>query len=333
MSEFQTHLCAKHRKNPVQKCTLVPHMNVTLKVPSISSADIVVYHSPCVDGHLSAALAHWFACGQNQVLKFHGSSPQDAQDGKVIEKLGTSGITDSQFIVYCDICPRADTLRPMDLVIDHHPLAAKTASQITDRSQVVFNTERSGAALMWEYLTGTDVSNAPEFVRAVDLHDRGKFTEAQALRSEQYYAATSIIADQNENKPCFDCYIELMNNPEPLLNQTAEWVERHKKQVAFFVQMARRVMFYEREAVFVYGADGRYATDIGRALLDVQSDPNKLVIVARYDASKNLTFWSFRSRDGMSAAAAAQILRGNGHGNAAGAETHGPNVFEYLKFI
>lgn len=313
-------LCAKHQHISESQIKPVTHSNLT--VNNIQEAAFLVHHAPCVDGFLAASLA-W---GANPRLKMIGAHPQEVRDGKIPDKIKVLYPGENGPVVYCDVCPDAAT---NSLVLDHHPVAATLVSDVQPQS-VIFDHLRSGAALMWQYIYGKkDLSEAPEFVRAVDLYDRGQFSEAEKFRSSLYYSACALLSEDNGGKPCPLCYLNLMVDPEPMLLRATQQDIAHKKQVDFWANLAIPVTFMDRPAMLVYGSDGRYSTDISRRVFEKHIDAT-LIIMPRYHPGDNKTYWSFRSRDGKSAREAAQLLKGNGHGDAAGAETIGNHVYQYF---
>lgn len=113
--------------------------------------DCVIYHSPCADGTASAAIAkHYlssrFPDRKVQYIGIHAGS-----------RLPAHLIADN--VLICDVCFRYSDMLLLSqrvkkyLVLDHHKSSKLDLQEIPDDNKI-FDMERSGAMITWNYFYG-----------------------------------------------------------------------------------------------------------------------------------------------------------------------------------
>ena len=155
--------------------------------PLFDDADIFVYHYPCIDGQLSAALAYIV----KPTMTFIGTTLKDVD--VLAEQLS------GKRVIFCDVCPT----RPhpyLHWVIDHHTRAKEQQSN----TNVIYDEVKSGAGLLWWLLTDDDPQSecTPRLIKAVDSTD---FTSSSDM-------GELCVALQDVD--CFDCYIQALCDPD-----------------------------------------------------------------------------------------------------------------------
>jgi uncharacterized protein len=137
--------------------------------------DLVIHHSPCDDGHASAACFYHY----NKNIELYGLHPKDTPD--------LTRVTGKN-VVLVDICFDTETMRKMSqlakkiLVLDHHVTSKETMTQ--SLSESLFDPERilfyfvmgtAGVQLTWEYLCPDE--DIPEALYYIGLKDVWKHEE------------------------------------------------------------------------------------------------------------------------------------------------------------
>jgi uncharacterized protein len=110
----------------------------------MTSNNVVLYHDNCNDG-FCAAYVFWKWVDKNATFipVSYGNAPPDNLDSKKIYILDFSYSRE----ILEDIKQRAESL----LVIDHHKTAQK---ELEGLDYCIFDINKSGASLTWDYLTG-----------------------------------------------------------------------------------------------------------------------------------------------------------------------------------
>lgn len=140
-------------------------------IPKVDdNIDICIYHSPCIDGMLSA----WIVYKQygDSKIEFIGYNfkPFDNMDKYV-----------GKDILFLDCCPKLDEFKQFVeiaksiKVIDHHKTTIDVMSKYTtydtvnDKVKFIFNTENSGCMLSWKYFTIDE--QIPWFIKYAEDRD------------------------------------------------------------------------------------------------------------------------------------------------------------------
>lgn len=119
------------------------------------NVDLVIYHSPCNDGHACAALFYYY----NRKITLLGLHPQDSlfkPDGKDVDR---ETLFRNKNVVFTDIAFDIATMTKVSglankvIVLDHH-ITNKNTLESIDLVNVkpVFVMDMAGVCLTWEYL-------------------------------------------------------------------------------------------------------------------------------------------------------------------------------------
>lgn len=306
--------------NPIGTCYAFPNQDFPYDplalvagctIKCIQDAEVLVFHMPCIDGMLAASMAYW----ANPRLKLIGVTHDALHAGAIDKEI------EGKRTIFCDICPKPEKLRPrLDLVIDHHPATAEIVDPPSDGElkRVIFDGKKSGAGLMWWYLTRRhpQAPDTPLFLRAVDSRDRGLF-DVVPLSGALYTA----IGDST----CVGCYMDMLYQPLRFVAPEVLKAEQERlARVQQLVPTARAFCIGGRRAWVVCDVHHTLVSELGRGILTTSPDrQHDVAALLCYNAELKTTRWSFRSIDGESARTMALYMKGNGHGDAAGATTEG----------
>ena len=144
----------------------------------MSSKPLVIYHYPCLDG-FTAAWAVWKAHPDWEFYPAkHGDAPPDVTGRDVY-------IVDFSYKrpILLVMADWANSIT----ILDHHKTAQEDLKDLAEetrtRIEVLFNMDKSGARLAWEYFhPGADV---PELVKYVEDRDlwRFKYIDTSAVNA------------------------------------------------------------------------------------------------------------------------------------------------------
>lgn len=289
--------------------------------------DIVIYHDHCADG-FGAAWACWMRWGDAcQYLPASYQQPPPDVAGK--------------HVLIVDFSYKADILREMGraarsiIVLDHHKTAQADLSdwQIDDVAgefwagddplkavrhndeyigqpiAALFDMERSGAGLAWEFCHDGDTPLLLQLIEDRDLW-RFRFEETKPfglwLRSEPFDFERWELLSQ-----------ELADGRDGARIMT----EARAMQKFFDAKVEEIASFAARQPIgsfnpIVVNCPPMFASEVGNALL--VKHPNAPFAATYFDAP-NARLWSLRSRDDREdVSAVAAQFGGGGHRNAAG---------------
>ena len=140
--------------------------------------DVVVYHSPCNDGHASAALFY----DHINDLTFHGLHPKDA-----LLTPDVCALIKGKNVVFVDIAFSRDTMLEVAklanrvLVLDHHVTNETCLKSLNvDNMLCIFQMDVPGVFLSWMYLYARPVSEMPTALYYIGLKDVWKHKDNKA---------------------------------------------------------------------------------------------------------------------------------------------------------
>jgi oligoribonuclease NrnB/cAMP/cGMP phosphodiesterase (DHH superfamily) len=271
---------------------------------------LVIYHHNCADGFSAAWVFHhaYQLSNARPVPEFvpgrYGSPPPDVTGRHVY-------LVDFSYKAPV-IEQMLDTAASVTL-IDHHATALDELQHLAHREppqrrlRVVFDLQRSGATLAWDYMfPGRD---RPLLLGHIEDRDLWRFKlphtrEIQAAVFSHPYT--------------FEVWDKLMAaDPHDLLALTAQGAaiaRKHRKDVTELVETCRRRMHICGHEVWAASLPHIFASDAGELMC--QGEPFAAVY---WDTAEHRQF-SLRSRgiDGADVAALAATMGGGGHRNAAG---------------
>jgi len=262
---------------------------------------LVIYHGGCRDGFCAAwaVYRHFHTVGD--ICGFHagyyGQPPPDCTDLDVIIVDFSYSREDMERI--------AATARTL-IVLDHHKTAREAlGSLVVPRGDVVFDMNRSGAGLAWDYFIPAPRPWVVDYIEDRDLW-RHALPDSKAIN-----AYLSVLPFE------FDEWTKAAESvkPEEAAALGAIVVKKTDQYVREVLKNARRVTF-EGHAVPIVNAR---QVDISE-LLDqlAQGEPFAMGWWQRADGEYQ---YSFRSRGEFDVSELAKKYGGGGHKNAAGFES------------
>ncbi len=289
--------------------------------------DVMLYHSNCTDG-FGAAWAAWMRWG-NEVSYLpasYGTAPPDVTGKHVLigdfsfklpvleEMLKTAAsvvILDHHKTAQADLAPFA-----VDLCGDAQLSPDDVAGMLADAVELgrppcfaLFDMEKSGARLVWEFCHTAPVPRMIELIEDRDLW-RWRFDDAKPfglwLRSEPMaFQRWTEIAEQ------------LDKDPREMMLEARAMQRFFDQKVRELVSMVRMIRIAGQD-VPAANVPPMFASDVGNALLAVYPDAP---FSACYSDQGKQRGFSLRSEDGRTdVSAIAKRYGGGGHRNAAGFE-------------
>lgn len=258
-----------------------------------------VTHFPCNDGFTAAWLLN---------KKFPDAKQHHVNHGAKTP----AGLTDS-IVIFADFCYPLDQMRQIIvdnvrvLVFDHHLGALSVLetlkAEYPNTFDYVFINEKSGAGIVADYYDLT----RDYLINAIEANDLWQADDDQK-------AFVEYVRSFPQTYQLLDDLYGLTATTPTLAIEAGRNIIRAK------MQMVEQAMKFKRRAT-VHGYTFDYAnvpfflcSETGHALIG-----DNLVGVTWYQESDGRYKLSFRSKDGKSAMALAQLCGGNGHENAAGA--------------
>jgi uncharacterized protein len=269
---------------------------------------LVIYHGGCPDGFAAAyAISTHFRKGKEHccdlVAGVHSQGPPDVTGRDVY-------IVDFSYrrAVLKEMCLKARSV----IVIDHHASAEQDLEgleQEHDNLKVIFNMNKSGSVLTWEYY-----HKSPPPRLFLHIQDRDLWRFELEGTSDIYAALMSRPMD-------FAIWEQLCSGEEALLPLLEEGkaISRYR----------RRMIELHREKAVMTTIAG-YHVPVVNCYEDIMSDlvgelADGFPFAAGYQDQGSLRKWSLRSNTcGVDVAAIASRFGGGGHPHAAGFTTRLP---------
>ncbi len=260
----------------------------------------VLYHSNCYDG-FGAAFSVWKKLGDAGVKYIpvtYGTEPPDMPDAAKVFIVDFSYQRD----VMVEMISQS-TAHDFDIVVlDHHKTAEANLKDLAVKngSEIIFDMNRSGALITWEYFHG--VGTAPPLIQHIS--DRDLWTFNMPGSKEIHSALVSYP---------FDFKVWDSFNIEGLI---AEGItcERFEKSVVANICKNQWIGPVDDYQVPIVNTTQSWS-EVGHELLERNPDAP---FVASFTIFKDQIMWSLRSRKGFDVSAIAKKYGGGGHAQAAG---------------
>ena len=260
---------------------------------------LVIYHANCTDGFTAAwCFHHHNPEGFDYLPASYGQAPPDVTGREVFVVDFSYGAADllamaeqSEFVV----------------VLDHHQSAQAALADLRHpKLTVVFDMQRSGAGMAWDWLN--DPRPRPRFLGFVEDRDLWRFSFAETKASHAYLGSVART---------FEKWDEIMlggaMEQTVALAQGEALVRLVEKQVADAVRSTARTVAIGGQTVPLANVPGFLASDAGHVL-----DEGVPFAATYFDTAERRCF-SLRSRpDGADVSLIASQYGGGGHKHAAG---------------
>lgn len=270
---------------------------------------LCIYHANCADG-FGAAWAVRHALGADNVEFLPGHYGQPAPDVEGRDVIIVDFSYPYELLVLLGHQARSI------LIIDHHKTAAEALTQLqpapatfgewatsTQRVGTVFDMERSGAGLTWDYFNPG--KPRPFLIDHIEDRDLWRF-KLEGTREIQ----ASLFSYPYD----FAVWDDLMDAPTATLYADGLAIERkHHKDVAELVTGSKRRMNIAGHDVPVANLPYIHSSDAGHLM--AQGEP----FAACYQDTTENRYFSLRSsEEGLDVSEIAKLYGGGGHRNAAG---------------
>ena len=283
--------------------------------------DIIIYHGNCPDG-FSGAWAFWTKLkDQCQYLPYrYGQEPPDVTGKRV-------AIVDFSFRrdVLIGMASQADYL----VVLDHHKTAERDLDSLTlPNGEIIFDMERSGAQIAWDYLYNTDRPWFLDYVADRDLwrHVLPNTREiSEALFFDGYYQDFAKLQS-------------LVNaDKDQFAERGAVLLEFKNKQCQYYAQSATPTILTvgdNQYRVNLAGCPRAYRSDVGNIICSTQDCD--FAGVYWYDFRSQEWWVSFRASSSSThdlSEITSHLPNGGGHPKAAGFtiyRANGENLHTYF---
>jgi len=261
---------------------------------------ICIYHAKCADGFTSA----WAVWKKYPDIEFlpatYGDNVPDVTNKDVI-------MVDFSYKrhILLDMAEQAKTI----LILDHHKSAQEDLVELPDNVTAIFDMEKSGARLAWEYFhPNTDV---PMLVMHVEDRDLWKFNDSntRAFQANLFSLEYTFENWEHVHHVCGDKL-----NYDTFVAGGEAIERKHFKDVKELISVASYESVLDDWPVPFLNAPYFYSSDAG----DIMSE-RRAFAVCYYDTKDERVF-SLRSNAeyGSDVSKLASKFGGGGHKNAAG---------------
>lgn len=264
----------------------------------------VLYHSPCMDG-TAAALAAKMALEKAGIDATY--IPVKYGDRPEIEPVSRVYFLDYSW-------PREDLNKLVEqdcslIIIDHHKTAAKDLEgfgRIDRGIKCVFDMNKSGAVLAWEFFHGDSV---PKFFQYVQNRDLWLWEMPHGEEFSAWLSSYEWSIDVFEGLFAF-----FEETPSIAFNQGAAILRAQRQQVEAVCKNARWIML---DGVQVIGVNSPILqSEVGARLLELFPDSRYSAVW--YTTALGQQKFSLRGRGDFDVSDVAKKFGGGGHANAAG---------------
>lgn len=268
---------------------------------------LCIYHGGCVDGFTSAWIVHKVYTEMGEGIDFHpgvyGEEPPDVSGRDVLMV---------DFSYKKAVIERMAKIASSIMILDHHKTAEEDLREYCipsgiDGAQAIFDMNRSGAQLVWDFYYEGARPKLVDYVGDRDLwkfemeHSRAVYAYISTLNFD-FVTWTSLMASL-ESQAGLERAIEIGSSIE----------RKHRMDVAELVKISQRRMVIGGYSVPVANAPFGMASDAGNAMA-----LGKPFAATYFDTADGRLF-SLRSTDGgLDVSEIAKQYGGGGHARAAG---------------
>lgn len=274
----------------------------------MSPSTHILYHSPCMDG-MAAALAAFLALGDS--AKYH---PVKYGDPPPVLPANAS-------VILLDFSYKREVLEAFAktvnnvVVLDHHKTAAEDlagypAPGFADPIAVIFDMEKSGAVMAYEYFHGATGGEVPKFFRLVEDRDLWRFSYEE---TKAVMAALQTFPMAMEDYAV--AYADYTKYPLAFASRGQVILNTQNAAIDVICKTAVFSRAFGQSGVFV--SCNVYQSEVCDKLLN--DFPEASFAAAFYQQTTTHQKWSLRSRKGgFDVSEVAKKFGGGGHAAAAG---------------
>lgn len=277
--------------------------------------DTIIYHANCFDGLTSAWVARQTSPNAEMVAATYGDMPPHVEGKRVL----IVDFSYPQEVLLGMLMDAADIL-----VLDHHKTAAENLEGLPP-GVAVFDMERSGAGLAWDYLMTPQGPVSPEglahrrrglapklqrppIVDHVEDRDLWRFAIPE---TKAYHASMSCYP------MTFEAWDEIASTAYGVLLTQGNAVLRYTNTIARKFSERAYVVVLDGVECWAINCQIELASEAADTIMN--REPKRPVVMWRYDGDSGDYYCSLRSRDDRHPVdTVARTFGGGGHRNAAG---------------
>jgi oligoribonuclease NrnB/cAMP/cGMP phosphodiesterase (DHH superfamily) len=278
---------------------------------------LVLYHAGCPDGFCSAWVAWLYFGGEVECrpVSYGTLPPYDDAEGRMVFLVDYSYSRAEME----QLAARAGELT----ILDHHPTAQERLKGFGS-AVVVFDMERSGAAITWDYflaptIKGSKRGERPPIVDYVQDRDLWRFCMPRSKEINAWLKSLpyDFVAWDEANKLLEDGIEKPAGYGEILLTKLRTYCQQVSKNAR---EIALPVLSEAVTAQLTIPCVNAPQVDVSELLHHLAEERAAEVVVAWWQRADGLVQVSVRSKDesGFSAREIAEFYGGGGHRNAAG---------------
>lgn len=279
---------------------------------------VVVYHANCVDGFASAWAFHvlkekeysevaYVACSYS-----NESTPIGLNQDQIFDR--DVYILDFSWgrVPLSLICKTANKV----LVLDHHKTAAEALCNWEDQPEnleIVFDMERSGCGITWDYFACLTNELRPVFLNYIEDRDLWKF------KLEESKAVNALIAVSAHTFEAYDCLRWALDKNLSDVRFAGRSLNKWHDKISSEISLDARPITIsnglgESWNGLASNCTPQFSSEVGNLLAHRSG-----TFGATYHSQKDgLVKWSIRSIGDYDVSAIAKLFGGGGHRNAAG---------------
>lgn len=274
----------------------------------------VLYHTACYDG-FGAAFAAWKKFGNKAKYIPVGYGHPMPAIPNASELYVVDFSYDEEILLGI-----ADTGVKV-VVLDHHKTAEQKLMGIMglNNPEVIFDMERSGAGITWDYFHGE--GTRPALIDLIEDRDLWKFKDTRSKKLHSYLLSQPFQ---------FDVYEKLVDGVN-LATAIAEGdaLERMTDQIVEKICKNARIGSFAGHRVAIVNTSSHWS-EVGNRLLDLH--PGVEFAIAYTDLKDDTRMFSLRSKAPFDVSKVAALYGGGGHAQAAGFKAKLKVSFENIEY-
>ena len=277
--------------------------------------DVVLFHYPCQDGLTSGWIANHYHKSFNKIIDLYPIKHGATYDYSRLE---------NKKIICCDFSPSIEILEKLEKIcseikiLDHH-ITAK--DDLKDKPYAIFNMEKSGAGLTWEYFYPS--VDSPLFIQMVEDRDLWKWA---IPNSKDFTAALFTLwdgYDYYDFEQIFKLYDEIYLSKDKFnfCMELGQVINKSNSQRAKSIaeSACKCINKFMEWNVCIVNCSVEHASEVGNVLSSM--DSIDFAVMWSYNNVNESYYVSLRSCNKVDVSKIAKSYGGGGHINASGLST------------